>query len=97
MPFDEVQRRAVEEIVEAVRSRKHWRAGVLLEQFVVSANLTALGALRTALGGTRPDPGVVKDADRLLPGSPATRGPGVEVVNGPPRMRAGTGSGRKMR
>jgi hypothetical protein len=76
MPFDEVQRRAVEEIVEAVRSRKHWRAGVLLEQFVVSANLTALGALRTALGGTRPDPG---------------------VVNGRRRMRAGTGSGRKMR
>ncbi|WP_158812326.1 hypothetical protein [Streptomyces fulvoviolaceus] len=49
MPFDEVQRRAVEEIVEAVRSRKHRRADVLLEQFVVSANLTALGALRTAL------------------------------------------------
>ncbi|MFD9324703.1 hypothetical protein [Streptomyces sp. NPDC060065] len=49
MPFDEVQRRAVEEIMEAVRSRKHRRAGVLLEQFVVSANLTAFGALRTAL------------------------------------------------
>ena len=46
---DEVQRRAIEEIVDAVRGRRHWRAGVLLEQFVVSADLTALVALRTRL------------------------------------------------
>jgi hypothetical protein len=45
-PFDEARCRAVEEIVEAVRSRKHWWAGVLLEQFVAGADLTALGAMR---------------------------------------------------
>ncbi|MDQ1035336.1 hypothetical protein QFZ75_001752 [Streptomyces sp. V3I8] len=49
MPFDEARCRVVEEVVEAVRGRKHWRAGVLLEQFVAGADLTALGAMRTAL------------------------------------------------
>ncbi|MDH6222857.1 hypothetical protein [Streptomyces pseudovenezuelae] len=46
---DEAQCRAIKEIVEAVRGRQHWRAGVLLEQFVVSADLTALVAMRTRL------------------------------------------------
>ncbi|GHA72966.1 hypothetical protein GCM10010372_84400 [Streptomyces tauricus] len=50
MALDEARCRAVEEIVEAVRSGKHWRAGVLLEQFVAGADLPAL-ACNSGWGG----------------------------------------------
>ncbi|GAA1897575.1 hypothetical protein GCM10009837_19800 [Streptomyces durmitorensis] len=43
------QRAAIAEIVQAVREDQHWRVGVLLDQFVVDADLAALFALREAL------------------------------------------------
>ncbi|MFI5888387.1 hypothetical protein [Streptomyces sp. NPDC051554] len=41
--------KAIAEIVVAVREADHWRAGILMERFVVNADLPALLALRTAL------------------------------------------------
>jgi len=41
--------KAIAEIVVAVREGDHWRAGVLIERFVVNADLSALLAPRAAL------------------------------------------------
>ncbi|MGW7067164.1 hypothetical protein ACWGII_14075 [Streptomyces sp. NPDC054855] len=43
------QRAAITEIVQAVREGEQWRIGVLLDRFVVDADLPALIALREAL------------------------------------------------
>ncbi|MFI6645731.1 hypothetical protein [Streptomyces sp. NPDC050504] len=43
------QRRAIDAIVHAVAAGEHWRVAVLLERFVVDADMTALYALREAL------------------------------------------------
>ncbi|MFF1379689.1 hypothetical protein [Streptomyces sp. NPDC058308] len=40
---------AIAEIVQAVREGEHWRVSVLLDRFVVDADLPALMALRKAL------------------------------------------------
>ncbi|WP_280882707.1 hypothetical protein [Streptomyces pseudovenezuelae] len=41
--------KTIAEIVVAVREADHWRAGVLMERFVVNADLPALLSLRAAL------------------------------------------------
>ena len=48
------QVKAITEIVVAVREADHWRAGVLMERFVVDADLPALSALRAALSELPP-------------------------------------------
>jgi hypothetical protein len=40
---------AIAEIVLAVREAQHWRVGVLMERFVLDADMPALLALRAAL------------------------------------------------
>lgn len=44
-----MQDATIAEIVQAVREGEHWRVSLLLDRFVVDADLPALMALRAAL------------------------------------------------
>lgn len=43
--LSDVRRRAIADIVQVVGEGEHWRAGFLMERFVVDADMAALFAL----------------------------------------------------